>query len=125
MVEKKFFDVNSDVEFRVYEDKGIVVCRLLNCATIPLKRIIKYTDYEIDPRYLIDDTFVGIARCAAEDTFDEEYGKRLALSKAKAKRGRAINKMLNKFYETRLRELDNLVKFGIHEVPKISGEKEG
>lgn len=118
MVEKNLFN-NSDLDFRVYPEEGVVVCRLLHCADIPIRRILKYSNSQISvsSKYLIDDTYVGIARCATEDTFDEEYGKLLALSKAKRKRGKAINNAIAQYISDTTRDLNILSKYGIHHLP--------
>ena len=36
-------EIKRDVEFLVFEDKGVVVCKLHNCKYVALKRIDKYT----------------------------------------------------------------------------------
>jgi hypothetical protein len=53
---------------------------------------------------LINDHYVGIAKCHEGDTFDEEFGKKLALARAKAKKADAIHAKFFKFIE----QLDNL-----------------
>ena len=121
-------DVGRDVEFLVFEDKGVVVCKLYNCKYIALKRINKYTggklvikmggmDYCSTESYFIDDVFVGVARCASEDKFDLEYGKKLALTRAKTKRGKAVNKAIESYVENIQSRLARLTKEGIHKVP--------
>ena len=126
---KQDFDeiMNSkDMEFKVYPDKGVVVCRLLNCEDVPIRRIAKYMNSRFIPissKYLIDDVFVGIAKCAPEDTFNEECGKEIALAKAKRKRGRAINKAIQKYITDTQRDLDNLKVYGIHDVPELLTDK--
>ena len=100
--------MSGEVEFRVFPEKGIVVCRLLDCAEIAKNRIEKYTHISFrhwSINYLISDVFVGIAKCAPEDTFDEEVGKKIALTKAKAKRCKAVNYMIKKFIEDEKRDL--------------------
>lgn len=112
--------IGNDVEFKVFADKGVIVCRLLDCEEIAISRIFKYVKisciFNYD-KYLINDVYTGVAKCSPEDTFNEEYGKKLALSRAKKKRGKAINKALKKFYIDMRRDLLNLKSHGIHEVP--------
>ena len=111
----------QEVEFLEFPEKGVVVCKLSGCSEIPVMRIEKYTRTVIDPyefpRYIIDDTFVGVAKCAPEDTFDLEYGRKLALVKAKNKRGAAINRALTRFKKDVLQDLDRLTEDGFHPVP--------
>lgn len=52
----------------------------------------------------INDRYVGIAKCREGDTFDEEFGKKLALAKAKVKKAYAIQSNFFKFIE----QLDKL-----------------
>ena len=114
--------MSGDVEFRVFKDKGVVVCRLLNCAEIAKDRIEKYTHITFkhwSTKYLIPDVFVGVAKCAPEDSFDEEVGKKIALTKAKARRCKAVNNMINKFIEDEKRDLEVLATYGIHEIPDV------
>lgn len=128
-------EIKRDVEFLVFEDKGVVVCKLHNCKYVAIKRIDKYTggklvikmgnvnyrpsnlDYRPSNYYFIDDTFVGVAHCTPEDKFNLEYGKKLALTRAKAKRGRAINKVIEKYVADIQNRLARLIKEGIHKVP--------
>ena len=111
---------NKDMEFKVYPDKGVVVCRLLNCEDVPIRRIVKYTNSRFMPnKYLIDNVYTGVAKCAPEDTFDEEYGKKVALAKAKRKRGKAINRAIRKYIMDTHRDLSNLTQYGYHELPEL------
>ena len=114
--------MSGDVEFRVFKDKGIVVCRLLNCFDIAQNRIEKYTHIAFTAwadKYLIPNVFVGVAKCAPEDTFDEEIGKKVALTKAKARRCKAVNNMIKKFIEDEKRDLEVLTTYGIHQIPDV------
>ena len=109
----------QEVEFLEFPNKGVVVCKLSGCGDIPLTRIEKYTRNVVvnDPRYTIEDTFVGVAKCSPDDTFDLEYGRRLALVRAKSKRGAAINKALERFRKDMLQDIDRLMDEGVHPVP--------
>ena len=114
------------IEYRTFPEKGVVVCKIWGCADIAVERILKYTgngqacfeDYWISP------VFVGVARCAPEDTFDEEYGKQLALIKAKAKRGKAINNAIQLFINRQNRALETLRQYGLHEIPDPKKKKD-
>jgi len=95
----------SDIVFHVNTEKRTVVCRLLHCKQIPFERINKKTGIqkffvlsELVPD--IQDTFIGVAHCAPEDQFDEEYGKKLALLRARKQRAHAVNIALREFVKT-------------------------
>ena len=108
----------SDIEFKVFEDKKTVVCRIWNCHMTAKNRIHKYThDVTVYGTEDIPDVFVGIARCAPEDEFDVEFGKKLALTRAKEKRGKAINEAIYSYIDDIQRGLRDLEKYGIHNVP--------
>ena len=112
-------------EFLYFPKKGVVVCKLYNCEFTATDRIYKYMnnsikfEYDNIKKYIINDVFVGVARCSKEDTYDKAFGRKLALTKAKAKRGKATNDAIKKFikdFNTRLLTLEN---YGIHEVPDV------
>ncbi len=117
MAEKKFFQriKGKDVEYMIYPEERRVVCRLLDCSRTAFKRILKYTnaDYVIGP-YRVDDTFVGIAKCAPEDEFDAEFGMKLALARAKRKRGKAVNHKVQQYIDDVQYSLDKLRAYAIH-----------
>lgn len=110
----------SDISYKIDKKNKVVVCKLSGCTYIALDRIEKYglIDYAI-PEAIIPDFYYGVARCLPEDKFDEEYGKEIALTKAKAKRCKAINKALKKYIKRVRRQLDTLEKYGIHQVPEV------
>lgn len=111
---------DSDLEFITFPNKGIVVCKIHNCAFVPLIRISKYTTDEeacYEDKYIIPDTFVGVARCNPDDAWDEAYGKKLALVKAKAKRCRAVNNAINQYIRDKEKELKTLRQYGIRNIP--------
>ena len=112
-------------EFLYFPKKGVVVCKLYDCEFTATDRIYKYMnksikfEYDNIKKYIINDVFVGVARCSKEDTYDKTFGRKLALTKAKAKRGKATNDAIKKFikdFNTRLLTLEN---YGIHEVPNV------
>ena len=113
----------NDVEYLIIESKGVVVCKLWDCSKIAEDRIEKYmkTKRWCYPRsrYSIEHCYIGIAKCAPEDTFDEDYGKKLALLKAKEKRGKAINNALKLYIRDTRRTLRDLERYGMHSVPSV------
>ena len=116
----------SDVSFRIDEKNKVVVCKITNCEDLAISRIDKYSycGYIYNSiydrvSYEIPNTFTGVARCNPYDKFDVEYGKKLALTRAKAKRGRAINATLYRYIKKAQRGLEDLERYGIHKVPEI------
>lgn len=62
------------------------------------------SDYFNSLNVYINDHYVGIAKCHENDIFDEEFGKKLALARAKAKKADAVYRNFFKFIE----QLDKL-----------------
>jgi len=61
-------------------------------------------DYRHAHNALVNERYVGVAKCHESDTFDEEFGKKLALARAKAKKAAAVYDNFFKFIE----QLDKL-----------------
>lgn len=118
--------MGKDIEYIVLEDKKVIVCKLWNCRYIASKRIRKHMNLGCmdDDRYAINDVYVGMARCDEEDCFDIEYGKKLALKRAKIKRGEAINNAIKKYIKGTRSNLMKLESKGIHSLPGYYKEKE-
>ena len=90
----------NDVTYYVDEENSVIVCKLTGCAFIAADRIKKYCmndpdDYRVET--LMQDSFIGKAKCAPEDDFNIEIGKQIALKRAKAKRKKAINRVIERF----------------------------
>ena len=90
----------NDITYYIDESNRVIVCRLTGCAFIAADRIKKYcwndpVDYRVEA--LMQDSFIGKAKCAPEDDFNIEIGKQIALKRAKAKRKRAINQVIERF----------------------------
>lgn len=107
---------NKDIKWVVDKEHRVIVCMLMNCGDIACKRIRKYCGsypYHYD-RYIINDKYVGMARCAPDDKWNEEYGKALALKRAKRKRGVAANLAVIRYYNQAKHDLDSLLEYGVH-----------
>lgn len=50
-------------------------------------------------KYYINDYYIGTAKCHPDDTFDVEFGKRLALARAKQKYQKAVNKSIYEMHK--------------------------
>lgn len=109
---------NNGIKWFINEEKGIVVCKLTDCRTIPADRIIKYAPHfdlwagTSRTSCIIHDEYTGVAKCSPEDTFDIEVGKNIALRRAKAKRAKAINQAIAQQINYVTREIEILKKHG-------------
>lgn len=114
----------NDMNFKVDQDHGVVVCTLYNCKDIARNRIRKYcpTISLGKNQYLIRDKFTGVAKCAPEDKWDEGYGKKLALKRAKYKRCRAVNITLKACYCNIHNSMYNMLRYGVHKLIDESEE---
>lgn len=114
-------------EILYFPQKGVTVCKLFDCESDAANRILKYMDKVrtftpsfIILKYMIKDVYIGVAKCSPEDTYDKAFGRKLALTKAKAKRGRAINASIKRFIKDFNNQLKALTTYGIHEVPDVA-----
>ena len=92
-------DENEDFTYYINESKRTIVCVFTPdhseyCTGFEkaMKKVINETGYAVmlDPKCPVcymdyPDTFEGKAKCAPEDEWDAEYGKRLAKARALAK----------------------------------------
>lgn len=101
----------SNIKYSVNKDKKTCVCYLDDCecdiySTLTLEEKKLFEAFDIDPR--IKNCYVGKAKCADGDVFDEEYGKALArkrmlrkyhwdCAKVYTEISGAINKIFTKF----------------------------
>ena len=87
------------MEFIVSEENKAVICKLWNCSYAALNRIYRYTNaiVEDEDKYLINNVYVGVATCSNGEEFDFEYGKNLALERARYNKQRAINNIIKQF----------------------------
>lgn len=109
---------NNNVKYYVNKEKRTVVCVLSGCTWNASNRISKYVqnyDYFIMPyggELRIKDEYVGIAKCSPEDTWDEDYGQRLAFARARKKRDDAINDQVSRVLDILRTAADKLSKYG-------------
>lgn len=85
-----------NVEYIVKEEQGVVICIISGCEFDAVELVDKHTDLFGHPcvpdKFAISDKYKGVARCTADDTFDVEYGKKLAFKKAYLKYTKALEK---------------------------------
>ena len=113
-----------NTKYYVNEEKKVVVCVLIVTDEI-LNKLHKYGlaeeyfPYESDVR-----KYTGVARCAPEDEFDVEYGKRLAEYRASYKRWKDVNRELLDYATEVNAKIKNLEDYGLLRMPTPPVEKE-
>ena len=104
-------------EFKVNEDKRTVVCIITTIDDI-LEKLAKYGLADEDREYGIDvRRYVGVARCAPEDKWDEMYGRRLAEYRASIARRADVNNEIMNFVKGIKQCANNLCKYGLLKSP--------
>lgn len=96
----------------VDESKGIVVAVAKHCSTIALEEIASHPMVGSIPyqRYVIQDTYRAVARCAGGDTFDVDTGIKIADKKLHAKLDRIMAKKLLQFSSDQCKVADDFSK---------------
>lgn len=97
---------NSKVIYYIDEDKKTIVCKLEGCrydvidwAAQNNPMFYAFEFLTNADKYTINDTYKAKATCHAEDTWDVEKGKRIALCK-----------VLKKYYEAKDMVMDKIAK---------------
>jgi len=111
----------TDLKYIINDKDKVVVCILYCNIWETYNRILKYyPDYNLSDlvRHMQDyNYYVGVAKCAPEDDFDIEYGKKLALTRAKIKRSKAMNREVIRVINKLKKSTELLEKYAIHHVP--------
>ena len=96
-------------KFKVNKEKRTVVCVIETQGDL-FDRVRKSgLDYNFK-NYDFDCTYVGIAKCAPEDEWDEKLGKQIAEYRAMLKRKRDIDKKISRILKESIDKLENLNK---------------
>lgn len=118
---------NFDVNYIVNEEKGIIVCVISGCefnaAALVDNETNIFSHTEMIPNvFCLSSQYKGIAKCLSEDTFDVEYGKKLAYRKAYVKYATAFEKKV-KFIVNSYNKIinDSLAKFN-KAISKVDGK---
>lgn len=114
----------NDIEFKIDKKNRLVMCKLKGCQDIAWRRIKKYSKFEDFRLHKIKSIYIGIAKCRADDEWDEEYGKKLALLRARTKRAKDINRELKNYIQKMQRGIDNISTYGLSNIPDIEAEME-
>lgn len=64
-----------------------------------------------DNGYLMRDSYSAIARCAADDTYDFEVGKRIAIKRLAEKYNKAVDRRMAKFLVHMNKTLESMDKY--------------
>lgn len=108
---------DNNVKYYVNRDKRTVVCVLSGCrwnATYRIEKYVRNSNSFVNPygAFRIEDEYVGIAKCSPEDTWDEDYGQRLAFARARKKRDDAINDQVSRALDILRGAADKLSRYG-------------
>lgn len=110
-------------KFKINEEKRTITCII----TVEMDILEILRKYGFETGYLIDNdyetiyktrTYVGIAKCAKEDKWNEDFGKRLAEYRAMRKRQIDVNNEIKDFYKKEIHKLNNLSNYGLLKTPK-------
>ena len=128
----------SDCKFYVDESSRTVICVIPNTRHMVVDFIEEHFRYkDINPYNTIDfwnskwykelempASFMGKAKCAEEDEWNEDAGRLIAFSRAKDKCYKSFFKRANKFVQTFDRRLGDMIEtfndFGL----KLEGKRE-
>lgn len=113
---------NRNTMYCINEEKKTVACVLTNCRGAFVNKVFKHVKH-LECGYLfnkatdlVKDEYSGIAYCAADDNFNVEIGKKIALSRAVVKRSRAYAKAMSKIRKELMGSCDNLFVDGCNEI---------
>lgn len=96
-------------DYYVNEEKKIVVCKISDCSGALICDMC-HKGWPPTDEMIINDSFVGKAKCSSEDTFDVERGKRIARIRAYAKLARAKQKKLAAFMDRNNKSMEALAR---------------
>lgn len=104
-------------EFKINKDKRNIVC-IITTVNDMACRLEKYGFITKDDNDNDDiRKYVGIAKCAPEDEWNEKYGRRLAEYRACQKRKADVNNEIKIFINNVCKCLDNLYNYGLIKNP--------
>ena len=120
MTDFTFFENGNRIftEFFVNEERRTVACVLTVANDVP-RRLKKYglADELYDNIGYDIREYKGLAKCAPEDEWDEDYGMRLAEYRAEKARQIDVNNELKHFMKNINRCIDNLYDYGLMKNP--------
>ena len=109
---------HENVEFKVIEDKRIVVATIKGIATDPIavfndKFMAHSTSYMwmnacYHQKFMMPNSMKAIARCIPEDEFSVEKGKQIALKKLTEKYNQSLDRHLKHISDSMKKCIDNM-----------------
>ena len=104
-------------KYIINKEKRTIVCLLTTTGEFK-EKLEKYGfhDYSVD-WYNDVAIYTGVAKCAPEDEWDENYGKQLAEYRAHRARQAQVNEKLKKYMKRMARCIDNLYDYGLIKDP--------
>ena len=103
--------MNVETKFYVNEKKRTVICVIFTKNEV-LDRLWKYDIYDGTMNLYENCKYVGIAKCAPEDVWDENYGRKLAEYRAMEKRRKDVNRKIMDYIAFTEKKLTNLSTYG-------------
>lgn len=89
---------NSYEEYVVDKENGVCICYIRNAKRDALEEFYTRTGisiyYPSENKFLMKDSYKGIAKCAPDDEFSEEVGVDLAFERAYGKYMKAKKKLI-------------------------------
>lgn len=99
--------------FKIDKKNRVVVCIIETSAWDVFDKLDKYDlAYGFDVKPQDTKRFVGVAKCAPEDEWDESYGKKLAEYRASTKRKNYVNRCLMNHADKIVNNINHLINFG-------------
>lgn len=118
--------LNFDVNYIVKEEEGIVVCIISDCEENAMALVDKYTNFIVacTEEFFINNEYKGVAKCDANDTFNVEYGKKLAYRKAYLKYITALEKKVKFIMNEYINYTTKMIEKFKQAVTKVDGKTE-
>ena len=126
----------SDCRFYVNEEERTIVCVIPNTSSMVIDFIwdnfnwadvnmSDAIDYRLRKQIRMPHSFMGKAKCADEDEWDEELGKMIAFSRAKDKCYKSFFRRANNFVQTVDRRLGDMIESFNNFGMRLEDKREG
>ena len=109
---------NRNVEFKVIEDKRVVIATVRDITFDPIhvfnKKFMAHSTSNIelaawyDQKFMMPNSMKAIARCIPEDEFSVEKGKQIALKKLTEKYNQSLDRHLKHISDSMKKCIDNM-----------------
>ena len=112
---------NENVEFKVIEDKRVVIATIKGIAFDAIHVFndkfmahatssLRVSSY-YDQKFMMPYSLKAVARCLPDDNFDVEEGKKIALKKLTEKYNNSLDRHLKHIYDSFDKCLDNMENY--------------